>query len=94
MENRHIVIILIILLLIKFSFSSTPLSHKREYMDDNIKISIIIPFIKRDTAYLFRCLKEQRQQTLIPYEIIIAGELPNINIRNHWESFILVCDLL
>ena len=80
MKNRNIVIFIIILVL--FSFYLTPVSHEREYMDDNIKISIIIPFIKRDTVYLYRCLKEQRRQTLIPYEIIIAGELPNTDFRN------------
>jgi len=76
MEKRHIVIFIILLLLYKLLYS------KKEYLNDNIKISIIIPFIKRDTAYLYRCMKDQRRQSLKPYEIIVAGEIPNKSIQN------------
>jgi len=70
----YVLLILLITIIIQNIIDYRECNKKLK--NDN-KISIIVPFIKRDHKFLNKCLNEQRKQTLIAYEIIIAGQIPS-----------------
>jgi len=77
------IICVLILIILKRYYNLLNFNNiQREYYNNENTLSVIIPFIKRDIKYLSRCLKEQQKQTILPLEIIIAGEIPDREIRD------------